>query len=75
MLFQWAPAPEAEDYEFQIFRWKDETWVVADDDIVHHTEKRPTRVHPGLYQWHIRARRANGTVVGPWSEWRKLTIY
>ena len=29
----------------------------------------------GLYQWHVRARRAGGTIVGPWSEWRRLRVY
>jgi beta-lactam-binding protein with PASTA domain len=76
-LFQWSAVPDAENYQFEIFKWKDDTWVVADNDIIRETQKRPSRVHAGTYQWHIRARRANGSVliVGPWSEWRRLTIY
>jgi len=32
-------------------------------------------VKSGTYQWHVRARRKDGKVVGDWSEWRRLTIY
>jgi serine/threonine-protein kinase len=75
VVFRWTPVPEAEDYEFEIFKAKDDTWVVADHDIERKVEKRPSRVRTGTYQWHVRARRANGTITGPWSEFRRLTIY
>jgi len=75
VLFQWAPVPDAEDYQFEIFKWKGDSWVTADNDITQGTQKRPSRVHAGTYQWHIRARRARGTILSPWSEWRRLTIY
>lgn len=75
VVFRWTPVPEAEDYEFEIFKAKDDTWVVADHDIERKAEKRPSRVRTGTYQWHVRARRANGTITGPWSEFRRLTIY
>lgn len=75
VLFVWNPVPGADDYQFEIFKWKDDTWVVADNDIERKTEKRPSRVKSGVYQWHVRARRANGSILGDWSEWRRLTIY
>jgi hypothetical protein len=55
--------------------WKDDTWVVADNDTVRGVEKRPSRVKTGTYQWHVRARRKDGKILGDWSEWRRLTIY
>lgn len=75
LVFRWSAVPDAEDYEFEIFKAKADTWVVADHDIERKNEKRPSRVREGIYQWHVRARRANGTIVGPWSEFRRLTIY
>lgn len=75
VVFRWSAVPEAEDYEFEIFKAKDDTWVVADHDVERRNEKRPSRVHRGTYQWHVRARKANGTITGPWSEFRRLTIY
>jgi len=75
LVFRWTPVPEAEDYEFEIFKAKDDTWVVADHDIERKAEKRPSRVKTGTYQWHVRARRANGAITGPWSEFRRVTIY
>jgi beta-lactam-binding protein with PASTA domain len=74
VTFAWTPVPEAEDYEFEIMVNKDEVWVVADHDMVRATFKRPRTVKKGFYQWHVRARREGGMVVGPWSEWRRLNI-
>jgi beta-lactam-binding protein with PASTA domain len=75
VTFRWSPVEGAEDYQFQILVWKDDTWVVADNDTLKSVEKRPSRVKSGTYQWHVRARRKDGKVVGDWSEWRRLTIY
>ena len=75
VTFYWNPVPEAEDYQFEIFVWKDDTWVQADNDIERNPQKRPSKVKKGTYQWHIRARRGGGSIMGPWSEWRRLTIY
>ena len=75
MTYYWEPVPEAEDYQFEIFVWKDDTWVQADNDIERAPQKHPSKNKKGTYQWHVRARRAGGKVLGPWSEWRRVTIY
>lgn len=73
--YAWTAVADAEDYQFEILVWKDDTWVVADNDIVRGIEKRPHHNRKGTYQWHVRARRDGGKVVGPWSEWRRLSYY
>lgn len=73
--FRWSSVPGAEDYQFEILVLKDGVWVTADNDIVRDTTKRPAHIKKGTYQWHVRARRDGGRVLGPWSEWRQATWY
>jgi beta-lactam-binding protein with PASTA domain len=75
VTFNWMPVPEADDYQFYIDVEKDGTWVTADNDVVGANYKKPSHVNRGRYRWHVRARRAGGTILGPWSEWRLLSIY
>jgi serine/threonine-protein kinase len=75
VLFRWNPVSGAEDYELEVMVNKDDAWVVGDREILKVPNKKPNRVKKGLYMWHVRARRDNGTVLGPWSEWRRLSIY
>ncbi len=75
VVFNWNAVPEAEDYQFYIEVEKDGAWVTADNDIVQANYKKPHHVNRGRYRWHVRARRAGGTILGPWSGWRLLFIY
>jgi beta-lactam-binding protein with PASTA domain len=75
ITFQWNPVPGADDYQIEVQVQKDDTWVVADNDPVKGTVKRPHHVKRGKYRWHVRARRDGGRVHGPWSEWREFSIY
>lgn len=75
VTFTWSPVAGAEDYVFEISVNKDGNWQIADNDVIRGTSKRPSRVKGGYYQWHVRARGNGGKVLGPWSEWRRLTIY
>jgi len=76
LTFLWNPVPEAEEYEFEAVHLKDDTWVRVTYEIVRGVERRPTgRPKVGTYRWHVRARRAGGQVVGPWSEWRRVTVH
>jgi hypothetical protein len=75
VVFRWTPVPRPRTTSSRSGKALDDTWVVADHEIERKAEKRPSRVRTGTYQWHVRARRANGTITGPWSEFRRLTIY
>jgi hypothetical protein len=75
ITFQWQAVPGAEDYQFEVMVLKGDSWVVADNDAVRGTFKRPSHVKRGRYRWHVRARRNDGAVHGPWSEWRDFSIY
>jgi beta-lactam-binding protein with PASTA domain len=75
ITFQWQPVAGAEDYQFEVVVLKGDAWVVADNDVVRGTYKRPSHVKRGRYRWHVRARRNGGAVHGPWSEWRDFSIY
>jgi beta-lactam-binding protein with PASTA domain len=75
ITFQWQPVPGAEDYQFEVMVLKGDAWVVADNDVVRGTYKRPSQVKRGRYRWHVRGRRDDGKVHGPWSEWRDFSIY
>jgi beta-lactam-binding protein with PASTA domain len=75
VTFAWHPVPGAEDYQIEVTVLKGSTWVVADNDVIPGTTKRPAHVKRGAYRWHVRARRDGGRSPGPWSEWRDLNIY
>jgi beta-lactam-binding protein with PASTA domain len=70
---RWLAVTGAEDYEVEVLVWKDGAWVRANhtpSTDLRHTLKKMRR---GTYQWHVRARRDKGRVVGAWSEWRQIT--
>ncbi len=73
--FRWSSVPGAEDYQLEILALKDGAWVPADNEILGDTTKRPSKFKKGTFQWHVRARRDKGRIVGPWSEWRQITWY
>ena len=75
VTFQWNAVQDAEEYEFESMVDKDGAWVVNAHNRMRSTSMRPGNVKKGTYQWHVRATKAGGTIVGPWSEWRRLTIY
>ena len=75
LVFRWNPVPDAEDYQIEIMSWKDGAW--QRDNVYEKRElfMRVGKTKKGFYQWHVRARRAGGTIEGAWSEMRRVTIY
>jgi beta-lactam-binding protein with PASTA domain len=73
--FKWLPVPGAEDYQVEVLVWKDGAWVRAMNEISKDERQNFKKLRRGTYQWHVRARRDDGRVVGAWSEWRQFTSY
>jgi|GEM_PF-2239774 len=75
VTFSWRAVPGADDYEFETQVYQDDKWVPGAKGVMRETYvqfKRPERL---IHVWHVRARKANGAILGPWSEWRRMTIY
>lgn len=75
VVFRWNPVVEADDYQIEVMSWKNDTWQRENQYDLRDLYMNVKKAKQGLYQWHVRARRAGGTIVGPWSEWRRLRVY
>ena len=75
VVFRWGPVQDAEDYQIEVMSWKDDTWQRENQYELRDMFLSVRKARLGLYQWHVRARRAGGTILGPWSEWRRLRVY
>ncbi len=75
VTFSWHAVPGADDYEFETQVYQDDKWVPGAKGVMRETYiqfKRPERL---IHVWHVRARKAGGAILGPWSPWWRLTIY
>lgn len=75
LVFRWNPVLDAEDYQIEVMSWRDDGWQRENQFEMRDLFMKVNRTKAGLYQWHVRARRAGGTVTGPWSEMRQLRVY
>lgn len=75
LLFTWQPVADADEYQIEVMKWRDDGWQRENQYELRQLFMKVRKTRSGLYQWHVRARRAGGTVVGPWSEWRSMRIY
>ena len=75
VVFRWNPVVDAEDYQIEVLSWRDGSWQRENQYELRELFMKVGKTQLGLYQWHVRARRAGGTVSGPWSELRQLRVY
>ncbi len=75
LVFRWGAVPDAEDYQIEVMSWKDGAWQRESQYEKRELFMKVDKTRKGFYQWHVRARRAGGTVEGAWSEMRRVTIY
>jgi hypothetical protein len=75
LVFRWNPVADAEDYQIEVLSWQNDGWQRENQFEMRDLFMKVNRTKAGLYQWHVRARRAGGTVTGPWSEMRQLRVY
>ena len=75
LVFRWSAVPDAEDYQIEVMSWKDGAWQRESQYEKRELFMKVDKTRKGFYQWHVRARRAGGTVEGAWSEMRRVTIY
>lgn len=75
LVFRWSAVPDAEDYQIEVMSWKDGAWQRETQHERRETFMKVEKTRKGFYQWHVRARRAGGTIEGAWSEMRRVTIY
>jgi hypothetical protein len=74
-VLRWLAVAGAEDYQVELVVLKDGAWVRSSNDVSNDLRHTLKKVRRGTYQWHVRARRDDGKVLGPWSEWRQITWY
>jgi hypothetical protein len=74
-VLRWLPVAGAEDYQVEVLVLRDGAWVVYGNDVSRDLRHTLTKTRRGTYQWHVRARRDRGNVLGAWSEWRQITWY
>lgn len=75
VTFGWQPVPGADDYEFESQAYKDDKWVPGAKGVMRETFVRFNKPERVVLVWHVRARKAGGAILGPWSEWRRATVY
>ncbi len=75
VIFRWNPVPGAEDYQIEVLSWKDGGWQRENQYELRDPFMKVGKSRAGRYQWHVRARRAGGTITGPWSEFWSLQVY